>query len=195
MINNDKLVSVHYELYLKGETPETEELIEKTPDEMPLVYLHGHGMMLPAFEAQMEGKQTGDTFDFVIPCAEAYGPHDPDGVMELEKKLFYIDGSFDDDRVYEGAIVPMNTADGQSVLAEVVEVTDKTVTIDLNHPFAGEDLHFKGTIAAEREATPEEIDAFLHPKGCGGCCGGGGNCGDGCNDGCGNEGCEGGCCK
>ena len=65
-----------------------------------------------------------------------------------------------------------------------VNNTDETVTIDLNHPYAGEDLHFKGTILELREASPAELEAIRHPKH--GCCGGGchkgkgkkGECGD-----------------
>ena len=92
-----------------------------------------------------------------------------------------------------GAIVPMNTTDGQIVKAQVCEITDDQVTIDLNHPYAGEDLHFKGKIIDLRDATEAELDAIRHPKH--GCCGGGCHkkkgegcegCGDGCGDGCGN---------
>ena len=191
MIEQNKMVTVHYELYLHGETPDTEELVEKTPAEHPLIYCHGVGMMLPAFEAELAGKNPGDAFDFTIPYQQAYGEHDPKGVHELDKKLFCIDGKFDDDRVYEGAIVPMNTAEGQIIQAEVIEITKDKVTIDLNHPLAGEDLHFKGTVAGVRDATEEELEAIRNPKRCGGC--GGGGCGScGSDSGCGNS-CDGGC--
>ena len=112
--------------------------------------------------------------------------------MDLPKKMFFNgDGEFDDERVYVGAVVPMNTVDGQIVKAQVCEISDEQVTIDLNHPYAGEDLHFKGKILSIREATPAELDAIRHPRhGCGGC----GGCGGGCSEdkkNCNN--CEGGC--
>ena len=184
MIEKEKVVSVHYELYVAGEQPGQEELIEKAPAEHPMVYCHGVGMMLPAFEKALESKQPGDEFDFVIPCADAYGEYDADGVMELDRSIFFIDGEFDSERVQEGAIIPMNTSDGQVINAQVVEVGPEKVTIDLNHPFAGEDLHFKGAIVAVRDATAEELEAIRNPRKCGGCCGGG-SCDNGCSSDCG----------
>ncbi len=145
-IENLKVVKATYELYINGENGQ-EELMEKATEEAPLVWCQGEGMMLPAFEAAMDGKEQGDTFDFVLKAADAYGEYIQEGLMTLPKKMFFNgDGEFDEERVYEGAIVPMNTVDGQVVKAQVCEITDTEVTIDLNHPYAGEDLHFKGTI-------------------------------------------------
>ena len=182
-IQNQKVVRATYELYIKGEDGK-EELMEKATEEMPLVWCHGEGMMLPAFEAAMAGKETGDNFDFVLKAADAYGEYLEEGLMELPKKMFFNgDGEFDEERVYVGAIVPMTTTDGQVVKAQVCEVTKDTVTIDLNHPYAGEDLHFKGTILDVRDVTEGELNAIRNPRGC---CGGGCK-GKSCND------CEGGC--
>lgn len=187
-----KVVTATYELYIAGETPDKEEMIEKAPQEMPLVYCHGIGMMLQAFEDAMEGKEAGDDFDFRIAQADAYGQRDEDGVITLDKKLFCIDGKFDDERVYEGAIIPMNTADGQVVKAQVAEVTKDKVTIDLNHPLAGEDLHFVGHIVDVRDVTEAELKALTEPHGCGGCGGcHGGDCGGDCQSG--TCGCNGSC--
>ena len=112
--------------------------------------------------------------------------------MDLPKNMFFNgDGEFDTERVYGGAIVPMNTTDGQVVKAQVCEITDDQVTIDLNHPYAGEDLHFKGKIISIRDVTEGELQAIRHPRhGCGGC---GGGCHTGKDGDC--EGCEscGGC--
>ena len=174
-IENLKVVKATYELYINSEDGQ-EELMEKATEEAPLVWCHGEGMMLPAFEATMEGKEVGDTFDFVLKAADAYGEYLPEGLMELPKKMFFNgDGEFDAERVYVGAIVPMNTTDGQIVKAQVCEITDDKVTIDLNHPYAGEDLHFKGKILEIRDVTEGELKAIRHPRhGCGGC---GGHCG------------------
>jgi FKBP-type peptidyl-prolyl cis-trans isomerase SlyD len=187
MIENLKVVSATYELYIADENGK-EELMEQATEQTPLVWCQGEKMMLPAFEAQMAGKNVGDTFDFVLKAAEAYGEYFEEGVQELPKKMFFNgDGEFDDERVYVGAIVPMNTVDGQIVKAQVCEVTNDTVTIDLNHPYAGEDLHFKGKILDIRDVTEGELKAIRNPHGCGGC---GGGCSKGkknCNN------CEGGC--
>ena len=186
-IENQKVVSATYELYINGEDGQ-EELMEKATEEAPLVWCQGEGMMLPAFEAQMEGKEPGDNFDFVLAARDAYGEYLEEGLMDLPKTMFFNgDGEFDDERVYVGAIVPMNTVDGQIVKAQVCEITDDQVTIDLNHPYAGEDLHFKGVILDIRDVTEGELKAIRHPKhGCGGC---GGHCGKTKGEGC--EGCGG----
>lgn len=194
-VENQKVVTATYELYIDGEGGK-EELMEKATAETPLVWCQGEGMMLPAFEAAMAGKEAGETFDFVLKAADAYGEYLEEGLMELPKKMFFNgDGEFDEERVYVGAIVPMNTVDGQVVKAQVCEITDDKVTIDLNHPYAGEDLHFKGSILEIRDVTPGELEAIRNPRR--GCCGGGchkkkgedcGDCGEG---GCGNcGGCE-----
>ena len=189
-VENQKVVTLEYDLYVDGENGQ-EEMMEKATAEAPLVYCHGEGMMLPAFERAMEGLAEGEAFDFRIPCEEAYGEYDTDGVLQLDKKMFYNgDGEFDSERVYVGAIVPMNTADGQVINAQIAEITKEHVTIDLNHPLAGENLHFVGKVLHIRQVTDGELKA-LHHRGCGGC---GGHCGGGdCNSDCGEGGCGGNC--
>lgn len=170
MIENHKVVTLQYQLFVDGEDGQ-EELMETASERRPLVYCHGENMMLPAFEQNMEGLEAGDSFDFRIPCEDAYGEYDSEGVLTLNKRLFYNgDGEFDAERVVAGNIVPMNTVDGQVVNAQVVEVNQHTVVIDLNHPLAGENLHFVGKVLAVRDVTEGELKA-LHRKGCchGGC--------------------------
>ena len=189
-VENQKVVTLQYDLYVDGENGQ-EEVMEKATADAPLVYCHGEGMMLPAFERAMEGLAEGEAFDFRIPCEEAYGEYDTDGVLQLDKKMFYNgDGEFDSERVYVGAIVPMNTADGQIINAQIAEITKEHVTIDLNHPLAGENLHFVGKVLNIRQVTEGELKA-LHHRGCGGC---GGHCGGGdCSGDCQEGGCSGNC--
>ena len=182
-VEKQKVVTLQYDLYVDGENGE-KELMEKATAEAPLVYCHGEGMMLPAFEQNMQGKAEGDSFEFTIACQDAYGEYDDEGVLTLDKKMFYNgDGEFDSERVYVGAIVPMNTADGQVINAQIAEITKDNVTIDLNHPLAGENLHFVGKVLNIRDVTEGELKA-LHHRGCGGGCGGG--CKGSCDD-CGGE--------
>lgn len=183
-----KVVTLQYDLYVDGENGK-EEVMEQATEDRPLVYCHGEGMMLPAFEEHMAGLTIGESFDFRIACQDAYGEYDTDGVLQLEKKMFYNgDGEFDSERVFVGAVVPMNTVDGQIINAQIVEVSKESVTIDLNHPLAGENLHFVGKVMNIRDVTEGELKA-LHHRGCSGGCHG--KCGD-CDNGCGN-GCEGEC--
>lgn len=191
IVENQKVVKVTYDLFIKGDEPGKEEMIERATSEYPLTYCHGENMMLPKFEENLAGKGVGDEFDFIIACADAYGERDEEGVLELPKKLFFNgDGEFDAERVYVGNVIPMNTTDGQIVNALVLEITEDKVTIDLNHPYAGEDLHFKGKILEIRDADPKELEAIRHPK-CGGCHGcHGGNCNGECDGTCDGDSCE-----
>ena len=169
VVENLKVVKAIYSLFINGEDGK-EELMEQATEKAPLVWCQGEGMMLPAFEAVMTGKAEGDAFDFVLKAEEAYGEYYPEGVQELPKTMFFNgDGEFDEERVYVGAVVPMNTVDGQIVRAQVCEITNDKVTIDLNHPYAGEDLHFTGKILEIRDVTEGELKAIRNPHGCGKC--------------------------
>ena len=170
-VENLKVVKAVYELYLSDENGQ-ETMYEKATEEAPLVWCQGERMMLPAFEEAMLGLAVGDNFDFVIPFADAYGPYEEEGLLELPKKMFFNgDNEFDEERVFIGNIIPMNTTDGQIVKAQVIDITEEFVMIDLNHPYAGEDLHFVGKIIDIRDVTEGELKAIRH-QGCGGHCGG-----------------------
>lgn len=193
MVENEKVVKVIYDLYVDGQKAGTEELMERATEDHPLVYCHGENMMLPKFEEGLAGKETGDSFDFRIPCEDAYGEYDTEGVLTLGRELFEVDGKLDEERVYVGNVVPMTTVDGQIVNAQVVEITEDKVTIDLNHPLAGENLHFTGKILEIRDASEAELKAIRNrgchcgcngEKQCGGCDGeqGCGSCSNGCGE-------------
>ena len=181
-ITANKSVSAEYELYVDGEVEGELELMEKATEQQPLNFVYGVGMMLPKFEENLFGMQVGDKFDFVITSEEAYGEYDDDSVLDLDRSIFEIDGKLDEEMIFEGNVVPLMDSEGNRVNAQIVTVTDKHVTVDLNHPLAGENLHFKGCVLEVREATEKELEALM----------GGGGCGSGC--GCGDGGCESGSC-
>jgi FKBP-type peptidyl-prolyl cis-trans isomerase SlyD len=73
----------------------------------------------------------------------------------------------------EGAAIPMRNSQGEQLNGIVVEVKDDKVVMDFNHPLAGDDLYFSGTVVNVREATPEELERGNCSSGsCGGCGGG-----------------------
>ena len=189
----NKYITVAYTLYAIENGKK--ELIEEAPVEHPFQFISGLGTVLERFDAEITPLNAGDKFDFIIPCAEAYGEYMPEGVREVSKDMFKIDGVFDAERIYEGAIIPLQDNEGHHFYATVNEVTDTTVTVDLNHPHAGKDLTFQGEVVTSRPATTEEIQGMLNMlsgEGCScGCCGG--DCGGDCGDGCGDHGCGGHC--
>lgn len=174
---------------------------EETDANDPFVFISGFGTTIPSFEKQIENLAKGDSFDFTIPQTEAYGEYVAERVIELDKQIFHINGKFDESQIYTGAIIPLQNEDGNRFMGNVLEITDSKVKVDLNHPLAGCDLQFQGTITECRDATDEEIVKMINRLsggGCGGCGGGGchsnGECSGGCNSGEGGcGGCGGGC--
>lgn len=174
-ITANKSVSAEYELYVDGEVEGEPEMMEKATAEQPLSFIYGVGMMLPKFEESLFGLAAGDKFDFHIPAEEAYGMYEDENVIDLDRSIFEIDGKLDEKMIFAGNVVPLMDSEGNRLNAQVVEVTDTNVKVDLNHPLAGENLHFKGSVLEVREATEDEL-AALTGGGCG--CGSGG-CGSG----------------
>jgi FKBP-type peptidyl-prolyl cis-trans isomerase SlyD len=193
-ITANNFVSAEYELFVDGETEGELELMEKATPEQPLTFIFGLGMMLPKFEENMYGLEEGQSFDFTINTEDAYGEYDDASVLDLDRNIFEVDGALDTEVVFEGNVVPLMDNEGNRINAQVVEVTDTHVKVDLNHPLAGETLHFKGKVLEVREATEQELASLLGGGGCGSGCGcgsGGGSCGSG---GCGDGGCGDGSC-
>ncbi len=188
-ITANKSVSAEYELYVEGDNAGEQELMEKATAEQPLNFIYGVGMMLPKFEENLFGLAVGDKFDFTIGVEDAYGPYEDENVLDLDRAIFEIDGKLDSEVVFEGNVVPLMDNEGHRVNAQVVSVSDTHVKVDLNHPLAGETLHFKGSILEMHEATEKELAALTGGGGCGcgdgGC--GSGSCGEG---GCGDGGCD-----
>ena len=181
-ITANKSVSAEYELFVDGEKEGELELMEKATVQEPLSFVFGVGMMLPKFEENIFGMQVGDKFDFTINTEDAYGLYDDESVLDLDRAIFEIDGKLDEEIIFEGNVVPLMDNEGNRVNAQVVTITDTHVTVDLNHPLAGENLHFKGSVLEVRDATEKELAALSGGCGCG--------CGDGCGEGCGEGGCN-----
>jgi FKBP-type peptidyl-prolyl cis-trans isomerases 2 len=174
-ITANKAVSAEYELYVDGEKEGELELMEKATEQQPLSFIFGLGMMLPKFEENLFGLEAGQKFDFTINTEDAYGEYDDASVLDLDRAIFEIDGKLDEEMIFEGNVVPLMDNEGNRINAQVVTITDTHVKVDLNHPLAGETLHFKGSVLEVREATEKEI-AALQGGGCGCGCG---SCGEG----------------
>jgi len=184
-IEANKSVSAKYDLYVDGENQGELELMERATEERPLSFIYGVGMMLPKFEENLYGLQSGDSFEFTINDEDAYGPYDEEAVIDLDKKIFEVDGKIDENVVFEGNVVPLMDTDGNRFNAQIVTVTDQIVTVDLNHPLAGQNLHFKGQVLEVREASEAELAALMNNS-----CSCDGNCSsdEGCS--CDSDGCE-----
>lgn len=188
-INNDKVVSISYDLKLDNAEGEHVESVSK---ERPMKFLFGSGSLLKSFEENLEGKKQGEGFEFILSPDEAYGEIDSKAIVDLNKSIFVVNGELREDLLEIGNSIPMQDSSGRPLNGKVVEVNDEKVKLDFNHPMAGKTLHFTGEIVEVREATADEV-INGYPEGMGGGCGGGcsgGSCGSG---GCGDEHSGGGC--
>lgn len=191
IISENKVVSVSYELTTSSSKG---EIIETVAATSPLTFISGTGNLLAAFEENLSGLKEGDSFSFSIPCKDAYGEPNEKAVVSLPIDAFIVDGQVDNELLQIGNVIPMRDQSGRRLNGKVKEVAGNNVTMDFNHPLAGDDLHFKGTVVGVREATAEEVaHGHIHEEHSCGC--DGDSCGsDSCGTGCGDEGCEGGCC-
>ena len=182
-IGQNKVVEFCYELEVDG------QIVDRTTKEKPLDYIHGTGSLLPKLEAHIEGMEPGASFDVTLSPEDGYGEVDPSRIIDLPKAAFEVNGEVREDLLVPGNTIPMMNSMGGVIPGVVLEVTDDTVKMDLNHQMAGKTLHFKGEVLSVREATEKELTEGLHGEyvhscGCGGCHGHDGDCG----------GCEGGHC-
>lgn len=184
-IQPGKYVELIYILYVKDADGNENAVHVSDPEDPERIIFGVTRGVIPELEKALDGKTKGDKFDVV--AVKAFGDYDPEQVATLDKEVFMIEGKFNDDLVKAGAVVPMMTADGFRIDGKVLEVGDKSVKIDFNHPLAGKDVRFDGEVKEVRDATPEEL------KPAAGC-----SCGCDCNDDCNcngeeNCGCGGSC--
>lgn len=175
-ISDSKFVTVTYDLYV-GEG-EDRELMESATSEAPLEFVFGTNSMIKAFEDNLYGLTEGDTFNFTISQDDAYGEYDDSRVLDLPIDIFEVDGKIDEDMLFEGNTLPMMDAEGNRLMGSIITISEEAITMDFNHPLAGETLHFEGAVVGAREASAAEIAALATGGGCD-CSGGGCGCSEG----------------
>lgn len=143
------------------------ELVQEVSKDKPFVVLFGIGALLPKFEENLDGLAVGDTFNFALTSEEGYGEKTPEAIVDLDKKIFEVEGKIDEEFLKVGASVPMQNEHGQPLNGLVLEVAENTVKMDFNHPLAGQGLFFTGEVVEVREASAEEIE-HGHAHGVGG---------------------------
>ncbi|HLR17459.1 MAG TPA: peptidylprolyl isomerase [Alcanivoracaceae bacterium] len=130
-IADNTAVSIHYTL-----TNDAGETLDSSQGQEPLSYVHGNGQIIPGLEAALAGKSAGDTLQATIPAEEAYGPRHDELIQAVPREAF--EGV---DEILPGMQFQAQTEQGPQ-LVTVAAVTEDTVTVDANHPLAGETLHF-----------------------------------------------------
>jgi FKBP-type peptidyl-prolyl cis-trans isomerase SlyD len=152
IVEKNRVIGLSYELKANGQTVET------VGADSPLSFLYGAGNLLPKFEQNLDGLKLNDNFNFELIATDAYGEVKEDAIVDVPLKAFEVDGQIDADLLKEGNQIPMLDQQGNRLNGKIVKFDEELVTMDFNHPLAGDDLHFNGTIVEIREATQEEIE-------------------------------------
>lgn len=147
-IAEQSVVSIHYTL-----TNDAGETLDTSDGREPLVYLHGAQNIIPGLESELTGKSVGDSFDVTIQPEEAYGTVNPELVQTVPHSAF--EGV---EKVEPGMQFQARGDDGETQVITVTEVADSGVTVDGNHPLAGQVLNFSVRVEEIRAATEEEIE-------------------------------------
>ena len=130
---NGDTVKVHYTGTLEDGTQ-----FDSSANSDPLEFTLGGGQVIPGFEEAVLGMSIGDSKTKTIPAEQAYGPHDEDMVLVVEKEMFPENINPEISQQLE-----MRNQDGRAIGVVVTEVTAESVTLDANHPLAGQNLVFE----------------------------------------------------
>lgn len=129
------------------------QVLDTSEGRGPLTYLHGAGNIIPGLETALEGQNPGDSVSVTVEPAEAYGDRDERLIQQVPMEAF--EGV---DQVEPGMRFQATDEQGQGRVVTVTEVADDQVTVDANHPLAGQSLNFEVSVVDVRAATAEEID-------------------------------------
>jgi peptidylprolyl isomerase len=126
------LVAIHYTGKLEDGT-----VFDSSRDRDPLEFSLGSGQVIPGFEAAVMGMSPGESKTEVIPSEQAYGPYRDEMVMVVDRQQIPSDIPLD-----VGIQLQLQGPDGQAVPVLVTDLSESDVTLDANHPLAGETLIF-----------------------------------------------------
>lgn len=145
-IDKGSVVSIGY--VLKNDLG---EVLDASEEGNPFSYLHGHGNIIRGLEAGLVGKQVGDEVDVRVEPADGYGEVIEQLRQEVPRDRFQGVDSLEVGMQFQAS------TDRGPVLVRIVEVTDDIVTVDGNHPLAGQHLNFSVKVLAVRQASPTEL--------------------------------------
>jgi FKBP-type peptidyl-prolyl cis-trans isomerase 2 len=131
-VKSGDTVKVHYHGRLTDGT-----VFDSSQGRDPLEFEVGNGMVIKGFDNGVLGMVVGDKRTIEIPVDDAYGPEDPQMIMD-----FPVDRFPQDMKPEVGMQLNMSNGSGQNFPVVIREVKDDTVILDANHPLAGEDLIF-----------------------------------------------------
>lgn len=146
-VANHKVVTIDYTL-----TDDQGAVIDTSKGGEPLAYIHGMNNIIPGLENALTGKQAGDSLTVSVQPGEGYGERNDAMQQDVPREMF--DGA---DDIQVG--MQFHASDGDRThVVTVVGMSDTHITVDGNHPLAGQTLNFDVTIVDVRDATAEEME-------------------------------------
>ncbi len=145
-ITKDKVVSIEYRMVDQAGT-----LIDSSDHAEPLSFIQGHTKVLPAIEEKVEGHGLGDRLTFTLEPEQAFGERDDDLIRQIPRDRFFH---------HEELKIGMTFTSGRpghQRLVTLVNVNQDEITVDANHPLAGQRLNIDLVIIDVREALEDEL--------------------------------------
>jgi FKBP-type peptidyl-prolyl cis-trans isomerase SlyD len=146
-VSDGKQVSLEYTLTLEDKSK-----IDSNVGKEPLVYTQGAHEIIPGLEKRVAGLKVGESKRIEVPPAEGYGAVDPARKQEVEKNRI------PEDARKVGAKLTGQGPQGQPIFAQVTEVKDTTVVLDMNHPLAGKKLIFDIKVLKVEDAPANKVE-------------------------------------
>ena len=143
-VKNGDTVKVHYHGKLTDGTT-----FDSSEGRQPLEFEVGSGRVIKGFDEGVKGMSTGDKKTVSIPADDAYGSKQEEMIIPFERK------NFPPDIAPEiGMTLNMHSEDGNELPVVITEISDDTITLDANHPLAGQDLIFDIEVVDIKGKTP-----------------------------------------
>ena len=144
----DVAVSIAYRLFDAAGS-----LQDTVPSHAPLRYVHGYAQVLPGLEDGLTGCELGEERVLELAPEDAFGEPDQSARLVIDRHDLpgAAEVSVGDEVIAEGS--------AGACAYRVVATTDQQLTLDLNHPLAGQLVRFEVEVVELREATDEEITA------------------------------------
>lgn len=146
-IVKDAYVTFHYAI-----VSDDSEVKDGSRNDEPLDYVHGYGMLVPGLEEALEGRQPGEKFQVLVEAGRGYGERQEDLFEVLPRESFS-----DMPGIQKGMLVQLENEEGIPQLGRIESIDIREVKVDLNHPFAGQDLNFDVEVIDVRAATDDEL--------------------------------------
>lgn len=132
-IGENSEVVLHFDLKLADGSAADSTRVANKPAKLRI----GDGNLTPGFEHCLLGLQSGDKKSFTLEPSEAFGQPNPDNIYHLERSKFGAETPAE-----EGMIMAFTQPDGSELPGIIRSVAGDSVTVDFNHPLAGQTITF-----------------------------------------------------